>query len=102
MFEQLLGNVESMAEKLGLPADQVKSLIESATSKLGDGGDHMQALTSAAAEHGLSLDSIQGLLGNLGGAEGIMGKVTEMLGGAAGEGENAAGGLLDMAKGLFK
>lgn len=99
MLEQLLGNVDAIAEKLGLPADQVKSMVESATSKLGGDGDHLCALTAAAQEHGLSMESIQGMLGNLGGGDGLMGKLTGMLDGD--KDGNPVNDLMGMAKGLF-
>ncbi|MEO8722994.1 MAG: hypothetical protein ABI395_05640 [Sphingobium sp.] len=99
MLEQLLGNIDAIAEKLGLPADQVKSIVESATSKLGDSGDHLSALTAAAQEHGLSMDSIQGIMGSMGGTEGMLGKLSGMLD-SDGDG-SPVNDLIGMAKGLF-
>jgi hypothetical protein len=99
MLENLLGNLEDAAAKFGLPADQIKSLAESVSGKLGQGGDPMAALMEAAQQHGISADSVQQMLGGLGGAEGLLGKVGNLLGGA--EGDSPADMLGGLAKGLF-
>lgn len=100
MLDNILGNIEGLAEKFGLPADQVKALAETLQGKMGQGGDQMSALMETAQEHGLPLDQIQNLLGGLGGnAEGILGKLT---GGLDADGDgNPVNDLMGMAKGLF-
>lgn len=100
MFDKLLENMnlEEIAGKLGLPADQIQSLTESLTANMGQGGDTMAALMQTAEQHGLSVDKIQEMLGGLGGggAEDLLGKVGGLLGG-----EGGLGGLADAAKGMF-
>ncbi len=98
MFDNLLENLDDVAVKLGLPADQLKSIAESVTGKLGAGGnDQMQALIEAAQQHGLSAEKLQGMVSGLGlNMDDLMGKLGGMLGG-----DSALGGLGDIAKGLF-
>lgn len=102
MFDKFLENIDDVAAKLGLPADQVQGLAESFKAKLGDGTDYMGAMMATVQEHGLSMDKIQGLLGGLGGnAEDLIAKASSMLG-QGGEGaKDTLGGMMDMAKGLF-
>jgi hypothetical protein len=77
LFDGLLGNLEDAASKLGIPAETLSALAETVQSKLGQGGDHIAALTEAAKEHGLSLDSLKGLIANGGeGAQDMLGKVS--------------------------
>ncbi|MBP6030660.1 MAG: hypothetical protein KA533_04450 [Sphingobium sp.] len=100
MFDKLLENLnlDEIAGKLGLPADQIKSLTESLTANLGEGGDTMAALMQTAERHGLPVDKLQEMLGNLGGngADDLLGKVGGLLGS-----EGGLGGLADAAKGMF-
>lgn len=101
MFDKLLENLnlDEIAGKLGLPADQIKTLTESLTANMGEGGDKMAALMQTAEQHGLPIEKIQEMLGGLGGggAEDLLGKVGDMLGGDSG----GLGGLADAAKGFF-
>ncbi len=101
MFDKLLENlnIDDIAGKLGLPADQIQSLAQSLSANLSGGGDTMAALMQAAEQHGLPVDKIQEMLGGLGGggAEDLLGKVSGMLGGEAG----GLGGLADAAKGFL-
>jgi len=62
----LLGNANEIAEKFGIPAENVQPLIETLTSKLGQGGDQMSALMEAAQEHGISIDTLKGVFQNFG------------------------------------
>lgn len=79
-----LGNVEELAAKFGIPADQVQNILGSLTEKMGQGGDQMTSLMEAAQEHGLSVDSLKGLFENFtqGGGEGSspLGGLGDMLG----------------------
>ena len=93
IFDGILGNLGGIADKLGIPPEQLQSLAETAQAKLADGGDHMSALMSAAQEHGFSLDSVQNMLGGSS-VEDVLGK----LGGGEG---GMLGSLGDMTKGLF-
>jgi hypothetical protein len=102
MFDKLLENLDDVAEKLGLPADQVKTIAESLTGKMGAGGDKMAALLETAQEHGLPVEKLQSMLGSAGiDAEGLLEKAGGLLG-AGGEGsQSALGGLMGTVKGLF-
>ncbi len=101
IFDGILGNLDEIAAKVGLPADKVSALTETLQAKLGEGGDQLSALTAAAKEHGVSLDSVKGLLGNAGdGAQDLLGKVTGFLD-KDGDG-NPLNDLGNLAKGFFK
>lgn len=100
MFDNILGNLDDIAGKLGLPADKVQSLAEAVQAKLAAGGDQLAGLTDVAREHGVSLDSVKGLLANAGeGAQGMLGKITGALD-KDGDG-NPLNDLGGMVKGLF-
>ncbi len=62
----LLGNADAIAEKFGIPAENIQPLIESLSGKLGQGGDQMTALMEAAQEHGISIDSLKDIFQNFG------------------------------------
>jgi hypothetical protein len=90
IFDGILGNIEGMAEKFGIPADQLQSLVSAAQEKLANGGD-LSSLMQMAQDHGLSMDKLQEMMGGAG-ADGLLGKAQDMLGG---------GDLGGMVKGLF-
>ena len=99
MFDKILENLDDVAGKLGLPADQLRTIAESLGGKLDGGGmDQLSALMEAAREHGLPVEKLREMLGGLGeeGLDGLIGKAGDLLGG-----EGGLGGLEDMAKGLF-
>ncbi len=64
-----LGNVEEMAAKFGIPADQVQNMMQSFSGKLGQGGDQMSALFEAAQEHGLPVEKLKEVFQNFGQSE---------------------------------
>ena len=111
MFDGILGNLDEIAGKLGLPADKVQALTQGLQDKVAGGGDYLSALTETAKEHGVSLESIQGIFGNASesikdmagnaseGAQGMLGKLTGALD-KDGDGNplNDLGGIV---KGLF-
>ncbi len=102
ILNSILGNIEGIAAKVGLPADTVKSVTESLQGKMAAGGDQATALSETAAEHGLSVDKLKEMLGGLpglGGEGGVMDKVTGFLD-KDGDGQ-VMDDLTDMAKGLF-
>ena len=100
MFDSLLGNIDEMAEKLGLPKDQVEALVQSVQAKMANGGDMMSSVMSTAQEHGISLDSLQSLMGGAGGgAQDMLGKLTASLD-KDGDG-NPLNDLTGLAGGLF-
>ncbi len=96
ILDGLMGNVESFAEKLGLPADKASALMTSLQEKLTGDGDKMQALQDLAAEHGVSVDKIKEMLG---GEDSLLGKATGFLD-KDGDG-NPLNDLAGMAKGFF-
>jgi hypothetical protein len=98
ILDSLMGNVDGIAEKLGLPADKAKELAASLSEKLTGDGDKMQAIQDLAQEHGLSVDSIKNMLGGEG-EGGLLGKVTGFLD-KDGDG-SVMDNLSDMASGLF-
>lgn len=100
MLDSLLGNIDDVAAKLGLPSEQVKTMIGAVQEKMAGGGDMMSSVMSVAQEHGISLEKIQGLMGNLGGgAQDMLGKVTGALD-KDGDG-NPLNDLGSIASGLF-
>lgn len=94
----LLGNLDELADKLGLPADKVQGLVQAVQDKIANGGDMMSSVTQAADEHGVSLESLKGLLGS-GGAQDMLGKATSALD-KDGDG-NPLNDLGELAKGFF-
>ncbi len=102
MFDKLLENLDDVAEKLGLPADQVKAIAESLSGKMGEGGDKMAALMETAQEHGLPVEKLQGMLGGLGIDAGeLMEKAGALLGDSKDGAKEGLGGLMGAVKGLF-
>ena len=100
MLDSLLDNIDDVAAKLGLPADQVKTMIGTVQEKMAGGGDMMSSVMSVAQEHGISMESIQGLLGSAGGgAQDMLSKVTGALD-KDGDG-NPLNDLGSIASGLF-
>lgn len=100
ILDSLLGNVDGIAEKLGVPADTAQSLVSGLTEKLGEeGGDKMQAVQDLADEHGVSVDSLKEMLSGDGEGGGIMDAVTGFLD-KDGDG-SVIDDLGDIAKGLF-
>ena len=98
ILDGLMGNIEGVAEKLGLPADKAGALMSSLQDKLGGSGDKVQAIKDLANEHGVSVDKIKDMLGGEG--EGSMwSKATGFLD-KDGDG-NPLNDLTNMAKGLF-
>lgn len=110
-------DIDSMAEKVGLSADELKSGGEALFSKLQDGSvDKATAVKEAAAEAGVDAEKLQGLLpamaekAGLDGENGLMDKLTGdegLLGKVGGfldrDGDgNPLNDIADMAKGFFK
>ncbi|MBO9580209.1 MAG: hypothetical protein J7498_04890 [Sphingobium sp.] len=97
IFDGIFDNIDDVAAKLGLPAEQVQAVVANLKDKVAGGGNPLEALSAAAQEHGLSLDHLKSMLPD--GGDGLMGKATSMLD------KNGDGSVLDdlqgMAKGLF-
>ncbi|MGE4323903.1 MAG: hypothetical protein AB7E60_12865 [Sphingobium sp.] len=94
-----LGNLQDVADRLGLPADSMQALLTEISAKIGSGETSVAALAATAAEHGVSADSLQELLAQFGGAEAILGKLGGMFD-KDGDG-NPLNELSGLAKGLF-
>jgi mevalonate kinase len=105
ILESMLGQVDDIAAKLGLPADQAKSLVSGLAEKVQNGGDITQTLTEAAQKFGVSPEKLESLTG----ADGPLGGIMAKLGGAGGmlsgldkDGDgNPLNDIAGMAKGLF-
>jgi len=102
MFADLigkLGGLEEVAAQVGLEPGQMQALMSEIAAKIGSGETSVAALADVAAEHGVSADALQGLLGNLTGPEGFLGQIGGMFD-RDGDGNplNELGGI---AKGLF-
>jgi hypothetical protein len=102
MFDDLigkLGGLEAVAAQVGLEPEQMQALMSEIAAKIGSGETSVAALADVAAEHGVSADALQGLLGNLTGPEGLLGRLGGMFD-RDGDGNplNELGGI---AKGLF-
>tara|TARA_R110000772_G_scaffold39727_10_gene93182 strand:- start:525 stop:905 length:381 start_codon:yes stop_codon:yes gene_type:complete len=110
-------NLDSIAEKVGMTADELKTGGEALFTKLKDGSvDKATAIKEAAAESGVDaeklkglipamaekagLDGEGGLMEKLGGEDGIFGKVSGFLD-RDGDG-NPLNDITNMAKGFFK
>lgn len=98
ILDSLMGNLDGIAEKLGVPADKAKEMMSSLGTKLSGDGDKMQAVQDFASEHGISVDKVKEMLGGEGEGS-ILGKVTGFFD-KDGDG-NPINDLTDMAKGLF-
>jgi hypothetical protein len=74
-----LGGIDGLAERLNIPTDKVQELIGSVQGKLGSGEDVMGAISSAAQEHGISLENVQSMFGGSEGLQGMLGKASSFL-----------------------
>ena len=97
MFDGILDNIDEVAGKLGIPADQVQAVVDNLKGKIANGGDPLAAISAAAQEHGISLESLQSIMPS--GANGLLAQAESMLD-RDGDG-NPLNDLEGMAKGLF-
>ena len=82
IFDDLLGqlgNIDELAQKLGLPADTVQTLTAELTEKMQAGGNPLEIVSELASKHGLSLDALQGMLGGGSNPLGDLGGLTKNL-----------------------
>ncbi len=102
MFEEMLGKMgglQAIADKIGMTPEQMQGLLNEIGAKIGSGETSISALADTAAEHGVSADALQGLLGQFGGPEAFLGQLGGMLD-RDGDG-NPLNELSGLAKGLF-
>ena len=102
MLEAILGNLinlDDLAAKTGLPADQLQGLVTGLKDKAAAGELNLSSVMEAAQASGISMDQIQSMLGAFGGAAGVHEALSGFLD-KDGDGNplNDLGGL---AKGLF-
>lgn len=97
IFDSLLGQIGSnvdvanLAAKVGLSQDQVEQAISALTQSHTEPGD---TVDGAAQATGLPADTLQEIVGHIGG-EGSLGQFAQIIGATGGEdGEGGAGGLL--------
>jgi hypothetical protein len=88
ILEQVVGavDIQQMAQRVGLPADQVESAIAALSAAHPQPGDTVQA---AASQTGIEAGKLEEIVGHLGG-EGALGKIASLLGQGGG---NPLGGL---------
>ena len=74
LFDNIESNLEGIAGKVGLPADQVREIANSVQANLtSSDGNPAAALEAAAAQHGVSVETIQEILNHGGGLESELG-----------------------------
>lgn len=101
IFDSLLSQIGSnvdvanLASKVGLSQDQVEQAISALAQSHTAPGD---TVDGAAQATGLPADTLQQIVGHIGG-EGSLGQFAQMIGGAAG-GEDSAGGAGGLLSGL--
>ena len=77
MFDGLLGslggavNLEELAARAGITPEQLAGVTTSLQGHLQGGAAHADALQQAAADHGLSLESLQGIFAQGGALSGL-------------------------------
>ena len=94
ILSQIGGNldVQSIADRVGLPHDQVEQAIAALSSAHAEPGD---TVASAAQSTGMPAEQLQQIMGHLGG-EGALGKLSSLMGNASGSLGGALGGITGM------
>lgn len=98
MFDGILGNlgnIDELAARVGVSPDQFQNLAQSLQGQVADGTSHAEALQAMATQHGLSLESLQGVFAE-GGALGSLGSMLDR----DGDG-NPMDDIAGFASGLF-
>ncbi|NDU78287.1 hypothetical protein GWI34_37705 [Actinomadura sp. DSM 109109] len=95
LLAQVSSNVDvaNLAAKVGISPDQAEAAVQALGAAHHAPGDTVE---TAAENTGLSTDTLQEIVGHIGG-EGSLGQFAQMIGAAGGggaEGEGGAGGLL--------
>jgi len=74
LFDNLESQADAIAAKVGISADQVKAISNSVQANLTSSeGNPAAALEAAAAQHGVSVSTIQEILNHGGGLESELG-----------------------------
>lgn len=73
LLDNLEGNLDPIAAKLGMTPDQVKSVVSSLESKFMSGKDKNAAVTDTAKQHNVPTDKVQKIFNELGGSD-LLGK----------------------------
>jgi hypothetical protein len=82
MFDNIIGSlggaggIEQLAARVGVTPAQFQTLQTSLQARVAGGADHATALQQTAAEHNVSLASLQGVFGQ-GGALGGIGSMLD-------------------------
>ena len=98
MFDDILGNlgnIDELAARVGISPDQFRSLAGTLQGHLQGGAAHAMALRQAAAEHGVSLESLQGIFAQGGPLSGLAGMLDR-----DGDG-NPLNDVANLARGFF-
>jgi hypothetical protein len=95
LLSQVAGNVDiaNLAEKVGLPADQVEKAVAALAHAHPQPGD---TVTQASQSTGLPTDALQQIVGHIGG-EGALGRFAGLI-----EEQGGLGKLGGLASGLFR
>ncbi len=80
LFDNIEGNLDSIAGKVGITPDQVREITNKVQANLTSSeGNPAAALEATAAQHGLSVDTIQQILNHGGGLESELGDIAGSL-----------------------
>ncbi len=80
LFDNIEGNLDAIAGKVGLTPDQVREIANTVQANLtSSGGNPAAALEATAAQHGVSVETIQQILNHGGGLESELGDITGSL-----------------------
>jgi chorismate mutase len=74
LFDNIEGNLDAIADEVGITPDQVKAITNSVQANLTSSeGNPAAALEATAAQHGVSVETIQEILNHGGGLESELG-----------------------------
>lgn len=77
LFDTTSGKAQELAGKAGIPSETIHSVASMIEAKTGNGTRQLAAIEATAAEHGLSVEKVEELLGHVGIPPGdIMGKMS--------------------------
>ncbi len=80
LFDAIEGNLDSIAGKVGLAPEQVREIANAVQANLtSSDGNPAAALEAAAAQHGVSVDTIQEILNQGGGLQSELGDIAGSL-----------------------